>query len=263
MRQKEAMENSSTPVSSTSRLAGQLRCANSVRRYVELTVGFRNFENESFGRPRKVELFYDGKTFNSEKILEPWQGLCLMERGKMWFWRFQIGTFKSVNDWRSTNPISGTCRGIAACQEILECGAEIRMRPIKCECTHTHGHTLLFYRYRSIVSPGVTPPPPRQTMGDLTALFHPGAGIWPWGGFRGWGTLTVVRSVLWSACVPLNNSMNQVVQTCRRSLPLGGSVWPFSLSPGWGFRIDLTPPWSNPHHLLAGRVPWDMQLTVH
>ena len=32
-----------------------------------LTVGFRNFQNESFGRPRKVELFYDGKTFNSEK----------------------------------------------------------------------------------------------------------------------------------------------------------------------------------------------------
>ena len=24
-----------------------------------------------------------------------------MERGKMWFWRFEIGTFKSVNDWRS------------------------------------------------------------------------------------------------------------------------------------------------------------------
>ena len=49
---------------------------------LNLTVGFRNFKNESFGRPRKlkVELFYDGKTFISEKMFELWQGLCLMER---------------------------------------------------------------------------------------------------------------------------------------------------------------------------------------
>ena len=36
---------------------------------LKLTGGFRNFENERIGKPRKVELFYDGKTFNSERAV--------------------------------------------------------------------------------------------------------------------------------------------------------------------------------------------------
>ena len=63
MRQTE--ENSSTPVCSTPQASFVVPTA-----YVgllKLTVAFRNFENESFERPRKVELFHDGETFNSEK----------------------------------------------------------------------------------------------------------------------------------------------------------------------------------------------------
>ena len=65
MRQKEAVENSSTPVCSTPQASFVVSTA--YAGLMKLTVGFGNFENESFERPRKVELFHDGKTFNSEK----------------------------------------------------------------------------------------------------------------------------------------------------------------------------------------------------
>ena len=62
---KEAEENSSTPVCSTSQASFVVPTAYAGS--LKLTVGLRNFENESFRRPRNVEIFYDGKTFNSEK----------------------------------------------------------------------------------------------------------------------------------------------------------------------------------------------------
>ena len=66
MRQQEAVENSSTPVCSTSQASFVVPTAYAGS--LKLTVGFRKFEKEIFGRPRKVEFFfYDGLTFNSEK----------------------------------------------------------------------------------------------------------------------------------------------------------------------------------------------------
>ena len=62
MTQKKAVEDSSTPVCSTSQASVVVPTANAG--LLKLAVGFRNFENESFRRLRKVEIFYDGKIFN-------------------------------------------------------------------------------------------------------------------------------------------------------------------------------------------------------
>ena len=92
----------------------------------------------------------------------------------------------------------------------------------------------------SIASPEVTPPP-LEAMGDLTASLCPGAGNFTMRWVPGVGHIDRRQSVLWSSCAPLPDSMDRVVSRTGCCLPQGGAVWPFPQSPGWGFRMDLTP----------------------
>ena len=116
-----------------------------------------------------------------------------------------------------------------------------------CACVHTKCRHALRMRSHELESDArfccKSPPPPPPHMGD-----HGGfASLCP-----GVGHLDHRQSRLWSACVPLADSMNPVVQTYRTFPAVSGAVWPFPLSLVWGFRMDLTPPYSNPHNLPAG-----------
>ena len=99
---------------------------------------------------------------------------------------------------------------------------------------------------------GPPPPPPPRPCGSLTASLYPGVGNLTMRWVPGVGHFDCRQSVLWSSCAPLPDSMDLVVTHTGRCLPRGGAVWPFPLSPGWGVRIDLTPPWPFPHHLRRG-----------
>ena len=134
MTQKKAVEDSSTPVCSTSLASVVVPTANAGS--LKLAAGFRNFENDSFRRLRKIEIFYDGKIFN---ILKKYRAMAkVMVRGKMWFWRFHILTFKSVNDrWLTMlnfRDLLGDCPRARRFRSIP-------MRPIKCEHAHTRSDT--------------------------------------------------------------------------------------------------------------------------
>ena len=104
--------------------------------------------------------------------------------------------------------------------------AEHRVKRWKCLLLCT-------YQLQALGYPPPPPPPPRRTWGfDCLAL--PGGGEFDhevgYGGGAYWPT--PVCTVI-SACI-------------------GWGCLTISPVPGWGFRIHLTPPWSNPHHLRGG-----------
>ena len=115
-------------------------------------------------------------------------------------------------------------------------------------------HRLCTYQLQAPRYP--PPPPPRETTGDLTAAVYLGWELWPrgalWGGAH-WPTS--VCSVIFT-CTP--NWFNGPSRANILNVPCTGvGCLTISSVPGWGFRIHLTPPWSNPHSLLGGGgVPW-------
>ena len=108
-----------------------------------------------------------------------------------------------------------------------------------------------FTRYAPIIcKPRVPPPPPppRETTGDLTASFYQVVGSLTMRWVMGVGHIDQRHSELRSLCIPLTDSMDQVLQTYR-TFPGSGWGWLtiLSLSGGSGkIPPPPPPPQSNP-----------------
>ena len=103
----------------------------------------------------------------------------------------------------------------------------------------------------SIASPEVTPPPWRP-WGIWQLRFARGRGILPWGGFRGWGTLTVDSLCCDLRALPSLIQWTELYHVPDVACPRVG-LFDHFLSPRGGvFGWIWPPPWSNPHHLPGG-----------
>ena len=138
--QKEAVENSSTPVCSTSQASfvDVVQTAYAGWSW-RLRLALETSRTKASEDRQRLNSFMTGKLSIRKKIRAMAR---VMVKGKMWFWQFQIGTFKSVNGRRSTIPnfgdLSGNCRvpwDLGVWRRDTHVADKMRMH------THTRSHT--------------------------------------------------------------------------------------------------------------------------